>query len=630
MMLQSAARRAAPTHRNSKPYAFWGMIALLLLVTWLGVRSLNADALWYDEVWSLYYAGGAEYGPISVGETVSRVAAEVAQHEGNPPGYYVLLNLWGQAVGWTEFATRVLSLLGGLLAVACIYRLGYDITSSLSPASRSLVGLGAALAIGLSAFFIYYLHELRAYALVVTLAAFDLLIFWRIAHTRRKPGVWLQAGLVFGVAISLYIHYITAPILGLIGLYHLLFMPKNRHWWRIAALGVLGCILFLPWVTTLLNAAGRADYAHLVAMSTPEALAALLYVFSNGSVALLALLGIFALQARGVHGRLMRFLSLSGLAVAVVLSGVYPIVWHIRYLIMVWPLLALLVGSGVEALWRKKQLWPGWILGIWLCAGLWNTFDPAFNRALNGVTMPWREFRTQLQAHAQSEDLVVFHAADFDWYRQLEMDHYLSGLSLRYSLMERISGKQEADDYYDHVREYLGDAPRVWVGVDQTFAPNFRLGEFRRALAVDYVDCQAVIDVPDMRLDLFAHVPDDEDALPFQFGDDIRMQLLEPVSVSGNRVSIPTGWYHGENVPSDTYSVALHVIDSAGNLVAQADFGLPPDAYACHTAALTVPSGTYTLLAAVYQWQTGERLPGMNTQTGMAGDRISLESFTVH
>ncbi len=37
---------------------FW-LIALLLLTAALGARGLNADALWYDEYWSLYYAGGA-------------------------------------------------------------------------------------------------------------------------------------------------------------------------------------------------------------------------------------------------------------------------------------------------------------------------------------------------------------------------------------------------------------------------------------------------------------------------------------------------------------------------------------------------------------------------------------------
>ncbi|MBZ0290898.1 MAG: hypothetical protein K8I30_24950, partial [Anaerolineae bacterium] len=106
----------------SRPYASYGAaIVLLLLAAWLGARGLNADALWYDEVWSLYYAGGAEIGPISPLESIQRVAEQL-QHEKNPPGYYVALNVWGGLVGWSEFAGRALSWLAGMLTVALTYR----------------------------------------------------------------------------------------------------------------------------------------------------------------------------------------------------------------------------------------------------------------------------------------------------------------------------------------------------------------------------------------------------------------------------------------------------------------------------------------------------------------------------
>lgn len=41
---------------------YWlGMIAVLLLVMWLGARKLNADGIWYDEWWSLYIAGAEPF-----------------------------------------------------------------------------------------------------------------------------------------------------------------------------------------------------------------------------------------------------------------------------------------------------------------------------------------------------------------------------------------------------------------------------------------------------------------------------------------------------------------------------------------------------------------------------------------
>ncbi len=99
-----------------------GILVLLLIFSWAGVRSLKVDTIWYDEWYSLYYAGAAPYyGPISVTQTIERT---LQYNEYNPPGYYIILNIWGQLAGWTPFVGRALSLLFGILAIAAVYRLG--------------------------------------------------------------------------------------------------------------------------------------------------------------------------------------------------------------------------------------------------------------------------------------------------------------------------------------------------------------------------------------------------------------------------------------------------------------------------------------------------------------------------
>ena len=48
------------------------------------MRGLNADPIWYDEWWSIYYSGSSNlYGPIPLAETLTRVAE--TDHELNPP-----------------------------------------------------------------------------------------------------------------------------------------------------------------------------------------------------------------------------------------------------------------------------------------------------------------------------------------------------------------------------------------------------------------------------------------------------------------------------------------------------------------------------------------------------------------
>ena len=79
------------------------VIPLLLIVMGLGARGLNLKAIWYDEWWSVYYAGTSPlYGPITLAETANRVVSE--HNEFNPPGYYFALNAWSHFTG-THYAS---------------------------------------------------------------------------------------------------------------------------------------------------------------------------------------------------------------------------------------------------------------------------------------------------------------------------------------------------------------------------------------------------------------------------------------------------------------------------------------------------------------------------------------------
>src|SRR3989304_4703646 len=79
---------------------------------------------------------------------------------------------WEALVGGTPFGARSFSLMIGALAVAFTYRMGRDLHSPRA-------GLYAAVAVGGSAFYIDYLHEARAYTLLVLLAAFTVWAYWR-------------------------------------------------------------------------------------------------------------------------------------------------------------------------------------------------------------------------------------------------------------------------------------------------------------------------------------------------------------------------------------------------------------------------------------------------------------------
>jgi hypothetical protein len=116
-------------------------VLILLCVTALAARGLDADAILIDEYWSVYNAGGAHYGPLSPGQIFERIATEDIWHV---PLYYLLIAAWGNVAGWSAFALRALSLLFGVVSVALVYRVGRDMHSP-------LVGLAAAVTLDFSA-----------------------------------------------------------------------------------------------------------------------------------------------------------------------------------------------------------------------------------------------------------------------------------------------------------------------------------------------------------------------------------------------------------------------------------------------------------------------------------------------
>ncbi len=459
----------------------------------------------------------------------------------------------------------------------------------------------------------------------------NLALYWRILNTVRPLKLPIQAALSLGCTAMLYTHYSTALIFIVLGLYHLIFVPKNARWWRIIILVLIGVALFLPWIPLMLKASNTAlDAFRTVALSIPEMVRGIAVAFSNDGSALFFLVLLVALAVRGRHAGLIWFLTSGCLVIAIAVNAVWPIIINVRYLILLWPLLALLMGLGIAHL-ARRGIRPAAVLLIWIVAGTFSSFDLFVTNIPHNVRMPWKTMTAVLQQHIQPDDVVVFHSPWAVWLQGPEFDHYMAGFSNRHSLMEAIPGVPDNNEYFAHVGQFLNQAPRVWIGVDQTMPPNFRLADFKRAMATDYVFCYTAFDVREMRLDLYSHTV----AQPsIHFGDGIGLTLEEPLPTAAkNSLWVLLNMSVALNIPRDTYSVALHVEDGTGKLVAQTDWGLPDASQSCKAATVDISrlaSGTYRLFAAVYNWHTGERLSGsVSTSGDSPADRVFLGSFKV-
>jgi hypothetical protein len=595
------------------------------LTTWLGARGLNADPIWFDEWWSIYHAGGAHYGPLSPADTWIRVAQEDPR---NTPGYYLLLQAWGLFDGWTPFTGRALSLFIGLLGVAWIYRLGHDIVSPTA-------GVGAAMVIGTGTFFTYYLHELRAYTLYTLLTAICAWSYWRVVY--RKGGWRVQAAFFLSAVGLLYTHYFASLTVVSVGLYHVLLAPKDARWWRVILSMLLAGLTFLPWLAVLseiISFFQETGVTGQFALDTRSAAQSTLYLFSNGSIGLLAFFALAGLRSLRRPAIFIWFWGLSALLIALAINEWLKVILNVRYLMALWPALTLMMGLGVDYLFRKGLPLP-LILSVWIISGLWNTFDPASRDEIRDTPyyLPWNVLVNSIDDTVQTGDRVLFLLPD---QRPLQRsvhepvaDYYLHDLPVQYELVEspRLVGQSRYDLL---ARDYLDEAHRVWVAYDPTKMPD-HVDALDQVLITSHILCGTYVDSPELHINLYGQLPPSGHEV-LRFGDGIRGILLPPFTVTNGRLNVLLTWQVDNSIPDYTFSVALHLEDSDGNLVAQADYALPVGHYSCQSSDLDVRNllaGDYTLMVGIYDSETGERLPGFNEANGETGERLTLGTVPI-
>jgi 4-amino-4-deoxy-L-arabinose transferase-like glycosyltransferase len=618
----------------------WAALPLLWLLMALSLRDITRNAIWLDETWSISNAGGAQYGPLSPLEIVQRVSADDPRNAA--PLYHLTLAGWGGLVGWSAFAARYSSLLFGLLAAAWTYRLARDLGSPLA-------GVGALTVLVTSPLFVYFSHELRTYMLATLFVPMALALYWRLIHTAR-PSAWLQVGFVVSLLGLLYTHYLAAAAIPAILVYHLLFVRKTRSWWRpVLLIGAAG-LLFLPWLGTLasamsLNQAQAADRGALPLSGVVERL---ITQFGGGApvlVGIALLLALLALRRSGGRAAWVFALVIVGITIAANAAFQLLVPGRERYLLMAWPALAALVGVGIgvpSSEFRVPSLKfsvlsprPSvltlvscLLLATLLLTGADAALRGDLTRDIDGTwALPWDALADTLRTEAVPGDALAAHITFYNWALEVRTaDYHLHGLPVKWTLLEQLPH----DTFQEAALQFVGDAPDVWVALDKRLPPRDALADFTSTLSGHYAYCGIVFDLPRLRLDLYKRLPEsafDPSQALMRFGDGIALTYAR---VSDRRVTL--AWARAADVPPNTYSVSLQVMDAAGNLVTQTDYGLPEDALACRQTDFPpdkLPAGDYRLRVVVYNWQTGERLPGVAASTGERGDTLPLGALKV-
>ncbi len=610
----------------------WALLPLLL-ATALAVPLLDVDAFNGDEPPSLLAAGVLRSGPLSLEATWSFITNDDPDQA---YGWPLLLSVWGHLVGWRELAIRALSLFFGVLALAWVYRTGRDLI-----AQRA--GLFAALLLSASVFFLAYMIHARAFTLVVLCTALSIRSYWRIALHPRPTGRGAQAGLLLGSIGLLYAHFYCALFLPALGLFHLLFVPKNRRWWQPVFLLVLAALLAmlqLPGFLLGLNDAVAKETLHDRALTAPAVVSHFVHFMTNGLLdppppldslllvsLLLVLVFVSLLRLRDAIRIsslwLLAWTSMTALVVMIAINELAHVIVgnRLRYLMPLWPLTALLVGAGLWQLASKHLRLVAVLLALWLVLGVWLTVATDFRYELGFFfSGNYHRMHRILQGRLPEADLIIFDKFAVPTNRDF---FYFKMLGLPLEVVSR-----HWDDPYKDVRPVHAAYPYMWF----LYPSEDRMGYADLPQALGRVLCERDLDEWGFTLERYAlhsveNCPDSPVRL--EYDKDIRLTAPE-ISLRDGLLRLDAHFRSADDYLLSRYSLAVHVIDQSGERVAQGDTGVGPGAIVPLRSEIDVsalPPGDYEVRVALYDWQTGERLSARDLETDEVGDMHTLQRF---
>ena len=612
------------------------LCVILLLAASLRFYRLDAQSFWNDE-------GNA----IRAAQRTIPLVIAAARGDIHPPGYYLLLHFWRIPTGDSEFAVRSLSVYIGLLTVALTGRLGRRMLGA-------GVGAGAAFLAAISPLAVYYSQEARMYGLLGLLAVASTDLLWGLLR-RPRPTTALLYALV--AAAGLYTHYSFPFVLVA---HNLLFFGRwittvggqpqglPLRWW--VALQALAVFLYLPWLPTALRATGWPSAGRGYTLG-----AALLDVFRALTVGLTleaaparpVLIGAGVLLIPGLWPRSKTALAVATLALWLLVPLVLIFAFdlykpaYLKFLLTVLPSFCILLAAGVQNLARwlpaPKRLHPFALFTFYvftfyaLLPSLRNLyFNPAYARD------DYRGIAADIAALGRPGDAVILNAPN-QW--EVFTYYYRGDLPL-YPAPYHPTPEQVVD----WLSPILSSHQRLFVLYwgDREADPERRMEN----LLADGAYPAWSRWYGRVRVALYGLGPLPEEprvTVRARFGQEILLHgyaVGEGPFTPGDVVPVTLFWE--ADAPPGRYKVFLHLMDSAGNLVAQNDAEprgdlsptfiwsvgervtdrhgvyLPPD----------LPPGVYRLMTGMYRVDTGERLP-LTLDGEPAGDSLELGEVVI-
>ncbi len=619
-MPETAARLAGNTSRASAVLGHWLWAApLLLIVAALASHQIDAYPPAADEFFSMFnsgYLAARPYSPLEIVESLRRQSFD------QMPGFFLLLGAWGNATSYTLPIARALPLFIGILALAMTYRLARDFVAPQA-------GLIALVIVSSNAFYNYYYAFVRMYTLVVLLAAILLWLYFKFIHAKTQPLRRHVVALAASVAALMLTHPFCVTLLTALGLYHLLFVRKDRRWMTVVLSVVVAVLVISPylltWTSTLGAAFERKDLTGAPQLlDGPGVIAAWLSVVLNGQVALLvvSIAGIvLGIRSRTISLAPWLRLSLLFLAVLAAVAQVIPALSEstMRYHLVGWLPFVMLCSAALYCLYRFHTLLLCLTL-LWVVAGLWHQgeVDPGWKHRLGWQQQiyplpPWHAASREAQKALPPPVIIAHVNMSFELrasqhINYSQMEHYFTRHGIIFWQLDDLV-------WFDGlVSDLVIHTPNLWVLYQNSKIDNpQRVADMRASMTSSHYELCESMELPEGAV-LSKYAWHTLDCRPPVLSASNGNRLIDHdfyrLALDGNAAPFIDSWTAKSEFDESGFNLSYQLLDRYWNNAAQVDLPLVHEGklrqFSIGISELS--PGAYRLVAILYDRHTGETI----------------------
>ena len=633
----------AKTNDTRSIFSHWAwVVPVLLCVSSMTLYQADLVPPSFDEWMTIYSSGWLGY----VGESPAEFLQSLFQTKvGNMPGYNLLLSAWGSLTAYKIAMARVLGILLHLLTLSLVYRLARDTVAPVA-------GLLAVVIVVSSAFFNFYIALARPYTLFVLMSCVTIWLYLRLVHRRDAPRNRDLVSLGAAVFALVMAHLFSATLLLTLGLYHLIFVPKNHRWLKFALTVVIPIVICLPMVGLVLSDYSTAS-SHLLNNVTSGVVAVNLWLnvmLNNQPLPLLILIAAGIIL--GIRQRLIRYqpwFTLPALfLVTIAFLGQYTQLitpTTMRHQLDGWILLVLCAAASLYAFFKWKRV-LGLLILLWLLSGY--TFQQSANwwnilayRAAS-FWLPPSQLISRL-AQEQTRKPYILSYPFIELYHQSLLPVAVTGFATEVSQRQHyfsqngigVGVPQNMDELVEQLQNQTLHSPTVWHIYQKPLAQAEDLSEAAEAIrGMQYEFCEeqslglnTIINHYSWDL-LDCRPPVNPAAYQTEF---IEYELFKMgLNADKDAVLFIDRWTPLQNFNTPSYNMSYQLVSEDWNNVAQLDLPM------VHEAELRqfsidisqVPPGQYQLMLILYHKITGDRFV-WEDNPGYAPEMLELGSITI-